>query len=139
MKSSTLYFTRLLPVFASAVFTISICHAAGDIAELAVSSHQLTWTPQSSSDRLSLTVAGETMHREQRFAAGEQPVLDTLAVDGVRLPDGVYTWELRVISDITLTAADKAAGLVGAWPAETQSGQFVIREGQLFASTDKEE
>jgi hypothetical protein len=67
------------------------------IARLNASAGVLSWTPLSANNAISLSVAGDGVYLEQRFETGKAPFLNRETPDGNRLPDGPYTWELRVI------------------------------------------
>jgi Chaperone of endosialidase len=129
-----------------AVIAAVACFAGGvaaketAIANVSTSGSSVSWQPLAVYPGLVLTVSrpdGEVI--EQTFGAGETP---SLAVSG-GLPDGQYTWELRVsAADASAYRLDEAAGAVEATttPYETlsQSGSFTVSQGTVVDSAGSE-
>jgi len=121
----------------------------GKVAELAVGAAGVEWLPAVAGyDRLVLTVSGpDGLSFSQEFKAGVDPALSLFDAAGQRLPDGGYTWELRVVPRVAAALAQrlKAAREAGDQAAETalrrqgglaaeplaQSGHFAIQGGAL--------
>jgi hypothetical protein len=101
---------------------------ARPLAEMALSASQIDWQPAADSERLTLTVAGPDglwLHRE--FEAGQSASLSLSEPEGERLPDGSYTWELRVVSP------------PGKQPQKplVESGHFFVKDGSFVAARKK--
>lgn len=78
------------------------------------------WTPQVDAESIVLALADpQGLVRTIHFGAGEAPVLSLFDTQDAPLPDGTYTWELRVTPRL-------GARLV-------QSGHFTIHNGDLVS------
>ena len=99
---------------------------AKPLAEMTVSASRIDWQPASGSEHLVLTIAGpEELWLRKDFEAG-QPASLSLS-DTERLPDGSYTWELRVVSPS------------GKLPQKShvESGHFFVKDGTFVAARKK--
>ncbi|HWN41534.1 MAG TPA: tail fiber domain-containing protein, partial [Thermoanaerobaculia bacterium] len=98
------------------------------IAELVVGATRLDWLPAGDSEHLVLTVAGPAgLWVRKDFAAGQTVSLSLSDPEWERLPDGTYTWELRVIS------------LSGKLPQRplVESGHFFVKDGSFVPARKK--
>ncbi len=78
------------------------------VAHLEVQPARIDWMPQADYERLVLTVAGpEDLYIQREFGAGETPFFSSLDVQGGRLPDGVYAYELRAVPRLELDLREK--------------------------------
>src|SRR5688500_5620554 len=72
---------------------------ARPLAEMTVGASRIDWLPAGDSDHLVLTVAGPTgIWVRKEFPAGQPVSLSLSDPEWEHLPDGTYTWELRVVS-----------------------------------------
>ncbi len=122
-----------------------------EVAQMSVTSSEISWQPIADDARISLRVKGPNGIFVQRvFEAGSDPTLPVIDDKGAPLPDGSYRYELRVEAepDAALLEAlqrahevgdSEAASEIGAAlqnPAfmgrvATQSGSFAIEAGQM--------
>jgi hypothetical protein len=112
----------LLVVVSVAPFFGSTAVAAGSapVADLHASPGLVEWTPLVEAENTVLSVADPAgLVRTFQFAMGEAPALSLFDAQGAPLPDGTYTWEIRVTPRGT-------APLV-------QSGYFTLSGGNLVA------
>ena len=94
-------------------------------ALLSASRQLLEWTPLGDFESITLALSDpQGLVRTHRFGPGEAPVLSLFDAQGTPLPDGVYTWELRM-------APRRSAGRSA--PPMVQSGYFTISNGHLVA------
>lgn len=106
---------------------------ADPIATLTASPVSLDWTPLADHERLVLTVAGpDGLLLRQELEPGKAPSLGLLDSTGTRLPDGSYSWELRVIPRRQVGMREKRTG-PGQSPDRplVQSGHFSIQNGSF--------
>lgn len=86
-----------------------------------------------------ISVSGGDVMLEQAFAAGEYLSISGYDDEGNLLPDGTYSWELKLIpnasaaKELRLAASKNGGEAPNAW--RPQSGVFTIRNG-VFASPD---
>jgi hypothetical protein len=125
------------------------------IAEVALTPVTVFWQPQVGYETLILTVSapGGEVHR-QEFAQGEPVAFSSTDQGGAPLPDGPYTYELRVIpaldknlkkalaasretGDDTLARELQQSGIVPREPL-TQTGYFTISGGKILQTTASE-
>lgn len=93
------------------------------IAALRAGTGVVEWAPLVEADQIVLTVADpKGLVRTFRFAAGEAPALSLFDERGAALPDGTYTWELRV----------QPRGNRITSPL-FQSGHFTLADGRIIA------
>lgn len=86
----------------------------------------LEWTPAVDFESITLSLADpQGLVRTHRFGPGEAPALSLFDAQGMPLPDGTYTWELR--GTPRRSAGRPITPLV-------QSGYFTISGGSLVAS-----
>jgi hypothetical protein len=125
------------------------------IAEVLFSAGRVEWLPKLPYELLVLTVSAPdgTLHR-QELAAGVTPSFD-LGRDGKSLPDGSYTWELRLAPktdpailrqvaaarrqgrEEAVLAELRSAGKLPARPP-VQSGHFQVQGGALLGGGEPE-
>lgn len=99
--------------------------AEAPLALVAAGHNQLEWTPLGDFESITLALADtQGLVRTHRFGPREAPVLSLFDAQGMPLPDGTYTWELRVTPP--RSAGRPSARLV-------QSGYFTIANGGLVA------
>lgn len=99
--------------------------AEAPLALVGAGRNLLEWTPMVDFESITLSLADpQGLVRIHRFDAGEAPVLSLFDAQGMPLPDGTYTWELRV-------APRRSAGRPSA--PLVQSGYFTISNGGLVA------
>jgi hypothetical protein len=85
----------MLPMTAAAE---DVRQPPGPIAEISVSPTRIDWLPTVDAGRWVLTLAGpDELVVRREFKAGKAPHLELFDSEGNRLPDGSYTWELRLI------------------------------------------
>jgi hypothetical protein len=97
-------------------------------AEMTLGASRIDWQPAADVQRLTLTVTGpEGLWITRDFEAGQPPSLTLSDLDGERLSDGSYTWELRVVSPL------------GKLPQRTlvESGHFFVKNGSFVAARRK--
>lgn len=114
-------------LFLLLVFTgFAVSNAAEPAAVTLVNAGSLLqWTPLVESAGITLTLADpQGLIRTLRFAQGEAPALSLFDAHGAPLPDGTYTWEIRV------------APRPDAGPLReiVQSGHFTLSGGSLVNS-----
>jgi hypothetical protein len=126
------------------------------VAAIAADRTQVRWTPQVEYGRLILTVStpAGTVFR-QEFDAGATPTFGLTDKDGANLPDGNYSYELRVIPNLSgevrkALAASREKGdsaqLVqelqrsGQLPASVtvQNGSFLVEKGQVLTGSPED-
>ena len=101
---------------------LSVQLAAGEshptkvpLAQVSISPTRVEWLPLADHKNLVLTVAGpEDFYLQRELRDGEAPSFSSLDFKDNRLPDGIYTYELR------------AAG------EKVQSGHLWVQEGRFF-------
>ncbi|HSB12727.1 MAG TPA: hypothetical protein VLM38_24775 [Blastocatellia bacterium] len=126
------------------------------VAAIASDSTEIRFQPQGEYGRLILTVSapnGEVFRKE--FEGGAAPSFKLIDQKGLTLPDGQYTYELRVVPKLSrearkALAASREAGNSaeviqelqknGQLPATitVQSGSFLIEKGVVFAGAPEE-
>ena len=80
------------------------------IAEMSGSAARIDWLPASDAESLALTVAGpDDFYVRREFESGETPSLSLFDTKGERLPDGTYTYELRVVPRVAADIREKLA------------------------------
>jgi hypothetical protein len=100
------------------------------LAEMSLSASRADWQPTIDDERLVLTVAGpEDFYIRREFGAGETPSFSSLDVQGGRLPDGIYAYELRRIprSNSDLRERSPEGPLVQSGHLWVQEGSFVTK------------
>ena len=91
------------------------------VALVSASRGFVEWAPQVDAESIVLALADPYgLVRTIQFGAGEAPVLSLFDIQGAPLPDGTYTWELRVTPRLGLPLV--------------QAGHFTIRNGDLVPS-----
>lgn len=119
--------TALLPMCLRAE---EVSPPASQVASLTASPTRLDWLPLVDYGHLVLTVAGpDSLTLQQEFQAGQSPSLSLFDSEGNRLPDGSYTWELRVIPQRRAGGREKSTGPGNLPRPLVQSGHFSIRNG----------
>lgn len=109
-----------------------IFYLSRPIAHLTAGSAGLEWLPLVNHGRLILTVAGPfNLVFRKEFDAGQNPTLGFFDSEGNRLPDGSYTWELRVIPLWQGDAQEEKRDPGDSSQPLVQSGYFSIRNGNL--------
>jgi len=101
---------------------------ARPLAEMTLSASRIDWLPVGDSDHLVLTVAGpEGLWLSKEFEAGQPAFLSLSDLKEERLPDGSYTWELRVVSPS------------GKLPerSRVESGHFFVKDGSFVPARKK--
>lgn len=127
MRSTTLAQLFLLSticggLYASAATAAGAAEPPAAVVLVSAGHHQLEWTPLGDFESITLTLSDpQGLVRTHRFGPGEAPVLSLFDAHGVPLPDGTYTWELRVTPR---HGAGRPASLV-------QSGYFTFSNGNL--------
>ncbi|HJU54022.1 MAG TPA: hypothetical protein VJ715_05605 [Pyrinomonadaceae bacterium] len=138
-----------------AVFAIICLHASANaqsaedknkFAALAASGASVRWEVSAPFKALTLTVSaptGQVFRRE--FRAGDAPFFALFDNQGKRLPDGQYTYELRLTPNVRAArvrndeaAPDTDARAPLAAQSLVQSGSFLIQKGTVFAGGDAE-
>jgi endosialidase-like protein len=105
------------------------------IARLEVQPARVDWLPQVDYEYLSLTVAGPgDLFIRQEFVANQAPFLSLFDAKGNRLPDGSYTYELRVVPRQDHDAR-QSLETARETPERLDSGYLLIRNGE-FVNTD---
>lgn len=105
--------------------TASGAEAPPTVALVSAGRNLLEWTPVVDFESITLALADpQGLVRFHRFGPGEAPILSLFDAQGLPLPDGTYTWELRVTPRPNI--GRPAALLV-------QSGYFTISNGNLVA------
>jgi hypothetical protein len=104
------------------------------VADVNIGPHGINWLPKVEYARLLLTVSGpDGADFSKNFEAGSSPYLESSA----QLPDGPYTYELRVIpvTGKKIRKAHETAGMAqaGVPSQETlvQTGYFLIKGGRF--------
>lgn len=101
--------------------------APGLLAEMALSPSRVDWQPAGDYEQIVLTVAGpEGLWVRREFAAG-QPVHLSLLDQEVRLPEGPYTYELRLVP--------RQTGKLTQRPL-LEAGSFSIRGGEFVTTPE---
>ena len=103
---------------------------AKPLAEIAVGASRVDWQPAGDFARLALTVAGpEGLYIRREFGAGEAPSFSSNDVQGGRLPDGTYAFELRAVPrrDPKLRESLPEGPLVQWGHLWVQEGSFVTK------------
>ncbi|HSN88064.1 MAG TPA: hypothetical protein VL025_15000, partial [Thermoanaerobaculia bacterium] len=96
--------------------------SARPLAEMTLGASRVDWQPAGDYESIVLTVAGpESLWFRREFAAG-QPVHLSLLDQEVRLPEGSYTYELRLVLRQTEKPTQRPL---------LQAGSFSIRGGEL--------
>ncbi|HVR95521.1 MAG TPA: tail fiber domain-containing protein [Thermoanaerobaculia bacterium] len=81
---------------------------ADQVASLTAGPAGLDWLPLVSHERMVLVIAGpDGLTLRQEFESGKAPSLGLFDQDGNRLPDGSYSWELRVIPRIDTATRER--------------------------------
>jgi endosialidase-like protein len=94
------------------------------LARLNISASELDWFPLGDYESLVLTIAGpKDLYFHKEFQPGESASLGLFDATGKPLPDGDYTYEVRLTSP------------AGERP-RLQAGSFVVREGSFVAPFD---
>ncbi len=71
---------------------------AGEVADMIAGGNAVSFATKVQHDGVTLTVTGpKDFVFQQRFAAGEEPLMSLFDRGGNALADGAYTWELRVV------------------------------------------
>lgn len=153
---------RLLRLFVFSIL-LTLCLSAParslpdePIADMTVSPAGVTWTPRVEYSSLVLTVAspdGEIFRRE--FARGTNPSFSLIGQNGLKLMDGHYTYELRLIPIVSaetraalaasrelgdgedLTRALRKDGQLPEHDA-VQSGSFLVAQGAILSNSTPE-
>jgi hypothetical protein len=111
-------------------FAVAVAHAAEPppVAALVnAGSGLLEWAPLVDSESITLTLADpQGRVRTFHFGPGEAPALSLFDAQGMPLPDGTYTWELRATPRLSADLKQVSAPLV-------QSGHFTLAGGALVA------
>jgi hypothetical protein len=95
------------------------------VALVSAGRNLLEWTPLIDFESITLALADPRgLVRTHHFNPGEAPVLSLFDAQGLPLPDGTYTWELRV------TPRPGAGGVTA---PGVQSGYFTISGGALVS------
>ena len=101
---------------------------AKPLAEMTLSASRIDWQPAAGSEHLALTVAGpEGLWLRRDFEAGQPASLSLSGPEWEHLPDGSYTWELRVVSP---------PGKLPQKPV-VESGHFFVKDGSFVAARKK--
>jgi hypothetical protein len=125
--------------------------AAPVVAQMSSGSASVDWTPVVEYDKLVLTVTGpDDVVIRREFKAGQSPSLSLFNRRGQKLPDGGYSYELRVVPVFEpavrerLSAAREAGNTAAVLaelrkagklpPALVQSGHFLITGGTLVTA-----
>ena len=88
------------------------------LARVNVGPISVDWLPAIDYERLVLTIVGpEGFESRQELKAGQSPSLSLFTSNGERIPDGVYRYELWVLSKGTPTGDS------------VQRGAFFVRDG----------
>ena len=114
--------------------------AAEDLVALSASPTVVQWSvPMAAAhDRLLLTVSGPRgLRLDQEFEAGTTPTFGLFDEAGSYHPDGLYTYEIRIVSNVAAGAPGVGTSMraellqAGEAPARTliQAGVFSIRDG----------
>ena len=94
------------------------------VARVNVGPTSVGWSPTVDYERLVLTIVGpEGFVNRQELEAGQTPSLSLFAKNGERLPDGIYTYELRPEQRLKI-------GKLPEHPL-VQSGYLTIRDGNF--------
>ncbi len=64
------------------------------LTDMRVSPGGIGWTPLVRNNGVALTVAGGNFHSRTEFRGGENPSFKPYDLEGERLPDGVYRWQI---------------------------------------------
>jgi hypothetical protein len=113
--------------------------AAGELAKVWADASGLELEPLVEHGGLVLTMSGPAgLHHRATFGAGETPFLSIVDEGGAVLPDGSYTWELRVVPvDLRRRDGDELEPVATRGSKRTgrfvQSGSFVVLDGALVA------
>lgn len=118
--------------------------ALAGVASMSVGGAGIHWTPSVAYESAVLTVSGgDGVQLRYEFDAGVTPSLSLFDKDGYPLPDGSYTWELRLAPQMDaatlgqLEAAREAGAELRMEPIQA-SGYFTIRGG-AFVNPNAEE
>jgi hypothetical protein len=96
---------------------------------MAVGASQVDWQPAGDYEHLTLTVAGPAgIWIRSEFAAGQPATLSLVDQNGHQLPDGTYTYELRLVSRKEGNLPERSL---------LQAGALSVRDGS-FVSTSAE-
>jgi len=125
MRSTLAARLFLLSIFIGSLVASTAVAGEAPPALLNAGRHLLEWSPLGNFERITLSLADpQGLVRIHRFGPGEAPALSLFDAQGMPLPDGTYTWELRVTP--ARGAGRPSAPLV-------QSGYFTIANGSLVA------
>jgi hypothetical protein len=140
----------LLSTLGGGLVAATVSNAAEPPAAVALvrASHGvIEWTPLVESDGMTLALADpQGVVRTLQFAPGEAPALSLFDKRGMPLPDGTYTWELRLtrhLSNDLKRQIEEArrhgdegqlANLKRLSAPLLQSGYFTLAEGNLIPS-----
>ena len=125
------------------------------IAKMSVKDDVITWKPQVEYDYLVLTVSGPYDHVRHQFKSGQQVAFRPVNQKGEPLPDGQYTFELRLIPvfgpEVSRAlkrasemddreAVEREVMIKGKIPrrARTESGVFTLKNGKFISPDVKE-
>ncbi len=99
--------------------------AANPLAAMHTTPDSVSWEAEAGLGDLELAVAGpDGAVVRRQFAAGEAPTLDLYDARGERLPDGMYTYELRVTREL-----GPGRSLLFSGSLAIRDGSFVDLEG----------
>ena len=128
--------------------------SAKNLADVNATSAGVEWNLEGNHESAVLTISGPGGGvMRQEFTGGETPSLSLFDASGERLPDGSYTWELRVAPVLGKADKDKlkssrSSGSDAAWnelrasgklpETSVQSGTFQIIGGAVVAGGGEE-
>lgn len=106
------------------------------VAQLNVATTRIDWLPLVDYESLVLTIAGpKDLYLRKEFGAGQSPYLNLFDSGGSPLPDGMYTYELRVLP--REKAEDSGRSLRHSGYLAVKGGSFVT-QSQLRRITAEE-
>lgn len=125
-----------------AIFTSAVANATEPPPAIVLVSARpglLEWTPLVESQGITLALADpQGVVRTLHFTSGEAPALSLFDAQGAPLPDGTYTWELRITPRREMSLDRSNEGTQRPANPLVHSGYFTISNGNLVAPDLKE-
>ena len=115
------------------------------VADEMIGSGGITWTPKMNYAQMVVTVSrpdGTVFNKT--FTSGGTPYLDLNSIYGGHVIDGLYTYELQVVSNTAskVRHSQETAGLDNKkdldWETLTQTGHFTVQDGAIVTDTAPE-
>ena len=118
--------------------------AEDPVADMMIGSSGINWQPKVSFEQLLLTVSRpDGTVFQKTFSSSGTPYLDISNIFGTGACDGIYTYELRVITPVQAKTRrnEERAGLEQSSSVSeslTQTGHFMVKDGAIVSSSAQE-